>query len=678
MGFHRFRYLEVMMRSPLVVGAFLALCSCAVAETNEISVQTLLHEMTDLNRLARRSNPTYTTAQSSSYDRASKAPDQPNWFANGDAGQFIRVESKNGQNEYVMADLKGPGTVVRFWSANPAGVVRFYFDGENVPRLMCPLNTLLGGQFPNIADPFAYVASSGWNMYFPIPYAKSLKITVDQAGSGIYYHVNYRTYSSNASVKSFTTDQLPALKDLILQTGKILLDPDKRTLPIGTVTQKIEKKSIASGSSFVKSISGKNKAVYELSIRVLNPQPSKNEKWTSPKQLHNILRLAEIKIECDNELCVLTPLGDLFGSAPGLNPFKTYPLEMRKDGWMICRFVQPFKKNWTLRIANHGKEPLQLESTIKVGSFKWDGNAYYFRAQWTAERSKTRPISDMHYLNVKGEGTFIGTNMHIATPSRQWWGEGDEKFYVDGETFPSTFGTGTEDYYGYAWGNPTPFERPYHAQPRAGQEGPYGHVSNARYHLFDDVPYTKSFKMDLELWHWDTLTVTVARTAYWYSKPGGTTSALINRALLAVPELPGIPKVEGAFEGESLTYAKTGGQCEVQGTFWDASGAKHLWWRDAKVGDKLTFQIPVKKAGTYELVAQFGYAPDYGIHRLSLNGAPLGDPLDFLSEGLTWKATSFGKVELKEGVNLLVVECMGKNEKAKPGNMFALDYVLLK
>jgi hypothetical protein len=184
--------------------------------------------------------------------------------------------------------------------------------------------------------------------------------------------------------------------------------------------------------------------------------------------------------------------------------------------------------------------------------------------------------------------------------------------------------------------------------------------------------------MDLELWHWDTLTVTVARTAYWYSKPGGTTSALINRALLAVPELPGIPKVEGAFEGESLTYAKTGGQCEVQGTFWDASGAKHLWWRDAKVGDKLTFQIPVKKAGTYELVAQFGYAPDYGIHRLSLNGAPLGDPLDFLSEGLTWKATSFGKVELKEGVNLLVVECMGKNEKAKPGNMFALDYVLLK
>ena len=52
--------------------------------------------------------------------------------------------------------------------------------------------------------------------------------------------------------------------------------------------------------------------------------------------------------------------------------------------------------------------------------------------------------------------------LHVWNPRGGWWGEGDEKFFVDGEKFPSTFGTGSEDYFGYAWGNPHLFQKPYH------------------------------------------------------------------------------------------------------------------------------------------------------------------------------------------------------------------------
>ena len=54
--------------------------------------------------------------------------------------------------------------------------------------------------------------------------------------------------------------------------------------------------------------------------------------------------------------------------------------------------------------------------------------------------------------------------LHVVEPRGGWWGEGDEKFFVDGEKFPSTFGTGSEDYFGYAWGDCTLFQHAYHDQ----------------------------------------------------------------------------------------------------------------------------------------------------------------------------------------------------------------------
>ncbi|MER3413422.1 MAG: hypothetical protein C4341_04135 [Armatimonadota bacterium] len=86
--------------------------------------------------------PACVTKQASSYDRANKSPTEE-WFANRDFGQFVRVERRPGRNEYVLADLQGPGAVVRIWSANPKGTIRFYLDGKDLPELVVPMRELL-------------------------------------------------------------------------------------------------------------------------------------------------------------------------------------------------------------------------------------------------------------------------------------------------------------------------------------------------------------------------------------------------------------------------------------------------------------------------------------------------------------------------------------------------------
>ncbi|MEE8451220.1 MAG: DUF2961 domain-containing protein [Thermoguttaceae bacterium] len=96
----------------------------------------------------------------------------------------------------------------------------------------------------------------------------------------------------------------------------------------------------------------------------------------------------------------------------------------------------------------------------------------------------------------------MGDTLAMKNRVPGWWGEGDEKIYVDGETFPSHFGTGTEDYHGYAWCTPDFFDSPFHCQPLA--EGPrnQGHVTNTRVRLLDGIPFTKQFRFDMEIWHW--------------------------------------------------------------------------------------------------------------------------------------------------------------------------------
>ena len=593
----------------------------------------------------------FTQRQSSSGSPLSKTPGNEAWFANDDYGHYLRQEG----SEYVMADLTGPGAVVRMWSANPMGTLRMYFDGEKTPRIKVPMRdwvSQLQKQNPVLSN-FAFWAGPGWNVYFPFLYQKSLKITMEPGAKdnpgGLYYHVGYRTYPSVHFMESFQPSMLDkpySIPSLVDQTIS-----DSLTLNPGQKTSSVK----FSGPGRIQDIH-------------LN--------WNyGAKDLHKTLRSIWVTATFDGETTVSAPLGDLMAAPFGHGA---------KDNMEVhLNFDMPFKKDavftFDRNTAQAGDAVLVQFSGIREEHMdKQEIN--YFHADFSRDRGRTRPMRDMHWLDVKGSGFLAGVNLLMQSPDRAWWGEGDEKIYVDGESYPSTFGTGTEDFFNYAWGSPAPYWTPTGSQNyTTSSANSFGYCNVSRMMQMDPIPFTKSLKFDMEMWHWADCVATWDRTVYWYGAKG----AMVDRQPrpswkeLELPDMVDIVRVKGAIEAENLSYSKTGGDTEIQGGFGDMSGEGQIWWQDAPVGAKLIVEVP-HADGEYELTINACRARDYGIHQLYWNGEKLGDPIDFYDDSLQWKQVKLGKVRVTGGKAVLTAECVGANAKAIPRRMFGLDYLLMK
>ncbi|MCL2710967.1 MAG: DUF2961 domain-containing protein [Planctomycetaceae bacterium] len=206
---------------------FLAVPQLAITlSAQTVTLSTLLDEMIDRDALTRFPEPAYVCVQASSYDRASKSPDEPGWFANNDTAQFIREETNAGRKEWVLMDAEGPGAIVRWWITAPhyRTTVRIYLDGSDTPAIEANIGDLIGGDYLAGA-PLSAEKARGRNLYLPIPYAKHCKVTVDnmQAQGNLYYQINYRTYAKGANVQSFTLANFNSLKEKVDNVQKELL-----------------------------------------------------------------------------------------------------------------------------------------------------------------------------------------------------------------------------------------------------------------------------------------------------------------------------------------------------------------------------------------------------------------------------------------------------------------------
>ena len=643
-----------------------------------ITFQSLLQEMVDRDAAARFPDPAYTCRQASSYDRASVSPEDPAaWMANNDRSFFVRSEQIDGREEWVMMDTKGPGCVVRFWatSGNPTGNVRVYLDGADQPAINEPVKGLVGGD-ALVGPPLSKVRARGMNLYLPIPYAKSCKITYDRPNFQVskngedllYYQINYRTYEPDAKVESFTRQGFEAAKQKIAALQAALLKPD------ATSRNGLVRKAATLIPGMAR-ITGSEKnaptAIRKLSIRL------------RADDMAAASRSTVLSIEFDGRQTVWCPVGDFFGGGVGLNPYQGWWRKVDEDGWMTCYWVMPCRNSYRIEIKNLGRQDVEVATAFVTDPWDWDDRSMYFHTNWRqAYPIDTSTKHDWNYLEATGKGVFMGDTLALNNPSEVWWGEGDEKIYVDGEEFPSHFGTGTEDYYGYAWCTPEFFESPFHGQPLA--EGPRnkGHVTNTRVRLLDGIPFGKSFRFDMEVWHWRPVNVAYAATTYWYGRPGaeGNHGPAPEMARVIVAKPPKPRKVEGALEGETLEILeKTGGTTEVQDLpQFGWSDNKQLWWRDNRPGDKLVLALPIEKAGRYNLTAELTRAVDYGIVQLYVDDEPLGDPIDLFNNGVARKVYSLGTLELSAGQHKLTVKINGANPKALKRYMFGLDYVKLE
>jgi len=501
----------------------------ATPEPGEISVLSLLGEMIDLGHLARLPPAAFTAGQTASTDRRSRRrEDGDSWFANDDfvtdtLANLVRVETRpDGGKRYVLLDEAGPGALVRIWTATTGGTLRIFIDDSPTPALEAPLADLLRGAVPSFVSPLAHVAARGNNLYFPFPFARHCVVTVDDIVSPdpftgrpmakLYYQIGFRRYRAEQAphIRPYSPSELRRAGPTIARVARALRDGPPPPSAAHTVAIQATTVDPAHPSQTKIVAPPGGGAFTELRI-------------TTGERSPQILRSTRLAIAFDDEDAVDTPLIDFFGTGPGWNMYTSLPMTVG-DGVLVCRFPMPFARRASVTIRRVEPGSIALAGSIAVAAAPFSKDSLLFHAGSRARHVfPARPFVDWHVAGLEGRGHYVGTLLNVENPPGvSWWGEGDEKIYVDGEAFPSLFGTGTEDYFGYAWSTPERFEHAYHAQTAAAGMGFSGLWSMNRFHILDPIPFSRALRFDLEIWHWTAETsLPVDATVYWYARPGG-------------------------------------------------------------------------------------------------------------------------------------------------------------
>jgi hypothetical protein len=692
-----------MMFNKIAFILFLSLISASALVAQEVTLGTLLKEMVAREQLAMFPERDYTTEQFSSYDRRSVKPDEENWFANQDNTNFIRREVTENGDEWVMFDSQYPGAIVRwwmtFWGTGGEGIIRIYLDGAAKPVVEgTAFEVVSGGKI--VGPPLSTSVSEltpydkrGHNLYFPIPYGKSCKITyqnkdiitnekgeiVDKSAA-IYYIINYRKYNAETRIESFTRNSITSYARELSEAQLSLAMPFDKLLATPP-TESMKMRKLASGATMKLALSGANY------IKALSMQ-------LEAEDLPQALRSTILSVSFDQRETLKIPVGDFFGTGYEINPYETYYTKVFNNGTLFSAWPMPFQTEASISITNLGEQEVKVQDlNVYLAPWQWDARSMYFGGswkQWYDKATLSGPTKeDLTFTTLEGKGVYVGDLVTIYNNIAAWWGEGDEKIYVDGEDFPSHFGTGSEDYYGYAWSRPPVFSHPYIAQPDGSGNLDEGTAINIRFRGLDKIPFQESLKMTMELWHHTQTTVNYAPTTFFYLRPEGKTLTAFDeqeakRTVTLKTEVSSAktkPVMKaGKIQGENLEAiridAGTLGPQRWEEPMWEEDA--HLWWRQLEVGDELHLQFISDQAYNQENIEfQLTKAKDYGIATITLNDRA-EITFDAYAPEVSVEQVLMKNANIKKGVNTLMIRIKGKNDQALPGYYFGIDYLSVK
>ena len=255
------------------------------------------------------------------------------------------------------------------------------------------------------------------------------------------------------------------------------------------------------------------------------------------------LKKIVLRIYWDGEATpsVEAPIGDFFGLGLGAyHSWQSQPLSVGSIKALNSYFPMPFAKHARITVTNEGSQPIgDLYYNIDYRSFAkpLPAGTLYFHAQyrqsqpnhgWTNNwvrnndpqvENKPNLTGDDNYvwMEAQGHGQFVGVTMSVLQNQDNWWGEGDDMFFIDGEKTPSIVGTGTEDYFQGAWDfGGEPFSYQLYGAPVVGEEVAGSRSSVYRFHLDQPIPFSKSFKATIEHGSANHRSDNFSSVAYWY------------------------------------------------------------------------------------------------------------------------------------------------------------------
>jgi len=223
------------------------------------------------------------------------------------------------------------------------------------------------------------------------------------------------------------------------------------------------------------------------------------------------------------------------------SPLQSLAITVNPGSAFNCYFPMPFRKKCKITMENIDDNNMTLYYQVDYVLTEVENDAAYFHAQF--RRVKVMPENQVYTIldNVKGKGQYVGTYMAFEAHHNGWWGEGEIKFYFDGDTeYPTIVGTGTEDYFcgsydfdtrsrneaGVESTNYTEFNTPYCGVPQVIKgDGHYNIMQRFgmyRWHITDPIRFDKELKVTIQDlgWHTDGRYLTrqddIATVAYWY------------------------------------------------------------------------------------------------------------------------------------------------------------------
>jgi Protein of unknown function (DUF2961) len=238
---------------------------------------------------------------------------------------------------------------------------------------------------------------------------------------------------------------------------------------------------------------------------------------------------------------VETPLGDFFGL--GLGDYYTWESELLSvahERALNSFFPMPFQKHARITVSNEGQQMVDafyFNLDYRAHAHPLPQETLYFHAQfrqaqpdhgWTNEWNNNGDprVNDVKNLDGKdnyvwmeatGRGHYVGVTMSVLQNQDDWWGEGDDMFFIDGDPHPSIRGTGSEDYFlgAYGFGEHS-FSYRLFGAPVKGQERAGSRSSVYRFHLDSPITFTKSLRATIEHGHANHRSDNFYSVAYWY------------------------------------------------------------------------------------------------------------------------------------------------------------------
>jgi hypothetical protein len=409
---------------------------------------------------------------------------------------------------------------------------------------------------------------------------------------------------------------------------------------------------------------------------------------------------SEIVLRCywdDSEMpAVESPLGDFFAAGFGVRAeVNSVPVQVQGGDSYNCFWPMPFFKRARITITNESARRLSaLYYHVDYTEEDLPPETAFFCAQYRQEFPQ-KTGGDYLIADIEGRGHYVGTVMSARSRSPEWFGEGDEKFYVDGEPRASIWGTGTEDYFLNAWG----LEK--NCLPLFGVpflDGDWGDVGTRvcayRWHIPDPVRFTKSLRFEIEHWGWMSADETesgkveghverqddMATVAFWYQV--GQPKRFAKLPSAAERRFPNLDVIVEARQFLGKTKHAGGSTSLQRGYVWTGDG--QLFYVPENETDSaptsrphLQFEFNVEKTERRRLMLRLTHSYDYGIWRIALDGKAIGEPIDLYSRQIEVHDHSLGDHELPLGVHTIRLECTGRNPQSA-GSRLGVDSVRLR